>query len=152
MWCGTCSILDYFGTSKASGDLRDKTVVFEGVGPDGNPNTKAVPYADPAASNVNGYYWVRYGFGGNNEQGMYDASWIRLRELTVSYNVPTKLFGKAPFKALSLSFTGRNLWLSTDFPGVDPETNLTGDSNGFGLEYFNMPNTKSYNFGLKATF
>lgn len=152
MWCGTCSILDYFGTSKASGDLRGQTVVFEGVSPDGTANTKAVPYADPTAANINGYYWARYGFGGNNEQGMYDASWIRLRELTVSYNVPTKLFGKAPFKALSLSFTGRNLWLSTDFPGVDPETNLTGDSNGFGLEYFNMPNTKSYNFGLKATF
>jgi hypothetical protein len=48
--------------------------------------------------------------------------------------------------------TGRNLWLSTDYSGVDPETNLIGSANAQGLDYFNMPGTKGYNFGIRAGF
>jgi hypothetical protein len=44
------------------------------------------------------------------------------------------------------------LWLSTDYPGIYPETNLTGASNGIGLDYFNMPNTRSYAVLLNLTF
>jgi hypothetical protein len=55
-------------------------------------------------------------------------------------------------EALSITLTGRNLWLKTDYPGIDPETNLTGASNGYGLDYFNMPNTKSYNVTVNLTF
>jgi hypothetical protein len=52
----------------------------------------------------------------------------------------------------SISLTGRNLWLNTDYPGIDPETNLTGASNGYGLDYFNMPNTKSFSATVRLTF
>lgn len=151
MWCGTCGIMNYFGTSDVSGELRDETVVFEGVLEDGTPNTQAVPYADPATG-VSSYYWQRYGFGGITEMNIHDTSWIRLRELTVSYSLPSNLFNNIPMEGASLTFTGRNLWLSTDYPGIDPETNLTGASNGIGLDYFNMPNTKSYNLGLQVIF
>jgi hypothetical protein len=48
--------------------------------------------------------------------------------------------------------TGRNLWLSTPYKGIDPETNLMGANNAQGLDYFNMPNTKSYVFGVKVDF
>jgi hypothetical protein len=51
------------------------------------------------------------------------------------------------------SFIGRNLWLSTDYPGVDPETSLTGaGSNLTGFDYFNMPSTKAVTFGVKLSF
>jgi len=151
MWCGTCGILDYFGTSQPSGDLRDESVVFEGVLPDGTQNNISVPYADPAAG-LGGNYWIRYGFGGISEMSIYDTSWLRLRELTVSYNFPSNLFNNIAVEGASLTFTGRNLWLDTEYPGIDPETNLTGASNGIGLDYFNMPNTKSYNLGLQVIF
>lgn len=151
MWCGTCGVIDYFGTSAATGELRNESVVFEGVLEDGTPNTQAVPYADPAAG-LGANYWVRYGFGGITEMSLFDTSWIRLRELTLSYALPSSLFNNIPMEGASLTFTGRNLWLSTDYPGIDPETNLTGASNGIGLDYFNMPNTKSYNLGLRVTF
>ncbi len=151
MWCGTCGILDYFGTSQLSGDTRGETVVFEGVLEDGTPNTQAVPYADPA-NGLGSYYFVRYGFGGTSEMNIFDTSWLRLRELTVSYRLPSNLFNSIPVRGATITFTGRNLWLETDYPGIDPETNLTGASNGFGLDYFNMPNTKSYNLGLNVTF
>ena len=56
------------------------------------------------------------------------------------------------FDDVTVSLTGRNLWVNTDYPGIDPETNLTGDSNGYGLDYFNMPNTKGWSATLKVTF
>lgn len=152
MWCGTCGIIDYFGTSQLSGDTRDQTITFEGVSAaDGTPITSTVPYFDPAAG-LGAAYFVRYGFGGLSEPNIFDTSWFRLREVSASYTFPQSITQKLPFKNLVLTFTGRNLWLDTDFPGIDPETNLTGASNGFGLEYFNNPNTKSYNFSLKAIF
>ncbi|MEM7106315.1 MAG: SusC/RagA family TonB-linked outer membrane protein [Bacteroidota bacterium] len=153
MWCGTCGVIDYFGTSAITGELREQSVVWPGVSAaDGTPNTISVPYADPAAG-VGGSYWVRYGFGGITEMSIYDTSWIRLRELTVSYTLPDNIFKNSnTFSNVSLTFTGRNLWLNTDYPGIDPETNLTGASNGFGLDYFNMPNAKSYVFTLNASF
>ncbi len=151
MWCGTCGIMNYFGVSELTGEKRDEVVVFDGVMEDGTPNNTPVALADPAAG-LGANYWVRYGFGGLTEASIYDTSWIRLREVSVGYDIPSKITEGLPFENLSLTLTGRNLWLSTDFPGIDPETNLTGASNGVGLEYFNMPNTRSYNVALRATF
>ncbi len=144
MWCGTCGVMDYFGTSQLSADTRDQTIVFPGVLEDGTPNNIEVPYADPAGG-INSYFFVRYGFGGLMEQNIFETSWWRLREASISYAFPKSLVEKMRLNSLSVSFIGRNLWLQTDYPGVDPETNLTGTSNGFGLDYFNNPNTRSYN-------
>jgi len=151
MWCGTCGIINYFGTSELTGERREDVVVFDGVTAEGTPNNTPVALADPAGG-LGAIYWVRYGFGGLTEDSIFDTSWIRLREVSIGYDVPAKITDGLPFENLSLTLTGRNLWLTTDFPGIDPETNLTGASNGFGLEYFNMPNTRSYNLALRATF
>lgn len=159
MWCGTCGIMDYFGTSEQSATERDDIVVFDGVVNQGTasepnyvPNTTAVALGegDPNSS-FTSFYRVRYGFGGISEMSIYDTSWLRLRELTLSYQLPTNILGSS-FNGGTISVTGRNLWLDTEFPGIDPETNLTGDSNGYGLDYFNMPNTKSYAATVRLNF
>ncbi|MUP41682.1 SusC/RagA family TonB-linked outer membrane protein [Christiangramia aestuarii] len=151
VWCGTCGILDYFGVSEET-LLRDQSTVFEGVvAATGEPNTRVVPYSDPTRSENNNY-WRRYGFGDVDEGNVYDASWIRLREVTLTYSLPEKFFENSFIDGLSFSVFGRNLWLETDYPGVDPETNLTGDSNGLGLDYFNQPNTKSYGLNVQLNF
>ncbi|MCH4823959.1 SusC/RagA family TonB-linked outer membrane protein [Gramella lutea] len=151
IWCGTCGILDYFGMSEET-LLRDQTTVFEGiVQSTGQPNAQEVPYSDPTISENNNY-WRRYGFGDVDEGNVYDGSWIRLREVTLSYSLPDKFFDNSFFEGISFSAFGRNLWLETDYPGVDPETNLTGDSNGMGLDYFNQPNTKSYGLNVQLNF
>lgn len=152
VWCGTCGIINYFGTSQVTADQRGITdFVFEGVLEDGSPNTTPVDFANPA-DGLGAIKWVRYGFGGLSEESIFDASWVRLRELTVKYSLPASLFQNNFVKGIDVAFTGRNLWLSTDYPGIDPETNLTGTTNGFGLDYFNNPNTKSYGFSILATF
>lgn len=164
IWQGTQGIMNYFGTSQESADLREvKGHVFEGIRKsDGQPNTTPVDYFPspdpitglfPSNNNAtNSIYWVRYAFGGLSEQSVYDASWVRLREVTITYMFPKTLFENKFIKSATLSLTGRNLWLKTDAPGIDPETNLTGASNGFGLEYFNMPNTRSYGAVVQLTF
>ncbi|MEO1030915.1 MAG: SusC/RagA family TonB-linked outer membrane protein [Bacteroidota bacterium] len=151
VWCGTCGILDYFGTS-ARTSIREGSTVFQGlVQSTGQPNTQVVPYFDNTISENNNF-WRRYGFGGLSESNVYDASWVRLREITLSYSLPEKILENFFIETVTISAFGRNLWLSTDYPGVDPETNLTGDTNGIGLDYFNQPNTKSYGLDVKFNF
>ncbi|WP_271782905.1 SusC/RagA family TonB-linked outer membrane protein [Aquimarina algiphila] len=151
IWCGTCGILDFFGVSQATADQREITdFVFDGVVQStGQPNTQQVALADNTTG-VN--RWTKYGFGGIGEDSVYDASWVRLREASLSYNFGEKLLNGTPISSGSITLSGRNLWLDTKYPGVDPETNLTGDSNGIGLEYFNQPNTRSYAVSLKLNF
>ncbi|MCF8295631.1 MAG: SusC/RagA family TonB-linked outer membrane protein [Bacteroidales bacterium] len=90
--------------------------------------------------------------GGPTSAAIEDASWVRLREITLSYQLNSKVFEKTFIKGLQLYFTGRNLLLSTPYSGIDPETSLTGARDSQGMDYFNMPGTKAYTFGLRATF
>jgi hypothetical protein len=77
---------------------------------------------------------------------------VRLRELSLSYQLPASICKALHIPGASIGFTGRNLALWTNAPelGVDPETNLTGVTNGRGLDYFNNPGTKSYIFNLSV--
>ncbi|WP_237708889.1 outer membrane beta-barrel protein [Gillisia marina] len=153
VWCGTCGIIDYFGTSQKTAEQREITdFVFEGVNANtGAVNTTEVALADPA-NGLGSYRWVRYGFGGVSEDYIFDSSWVRLREAAISYQLPQSLLDVTFFNSGSITASGRNLFLITDYPGIDPETNLTGSSNGIGLDYFNQPNTKSYALTVKLNF
>lgn len=158
IWNGTNGIINYFGTSQLTAEDRNiRGYVFDGVLADGTgtptdvANNIPVDFANPA-NGLGGNKWVKYGFGGLVEENIQDGSWVRLREVTLTYQFPTALLSKAKISNASLSLTGRNLWLQTSYTGIDPETNLTGASNGIGLDYFNMPNTRSYGAALRVTF
>jgi hypothetical protein len=148
MWNGTRGALYFFGTHKETED-RTGTKVFDGVkASNGQSNDIAAPYGEGWLSlgNGNGF------FGSNTEDFIEDASWVRLRELSLSYVIPSSMMESTPFSGLTVSFTGRNLWLSTAYKGVDPETSLLGASSGQGLDYFNMPSAKSYVFSFSLNF
>jgi hypothetical protein len=148
MWNGTRGAMYFFGTHKETED-REGTKVFDGVkASNRQTNDITAQYGQDwlAFGNGNGFY------GSNTEDFIEDASWVRLRELTLSYVIPTSVMESTPFSGLTVSFTGRNLWLSTPYKGVDPETSLLGASSAQGLDYFNMPSTKSYVFALKLNF
>ncbi len=120
------------------------TKVFDGViESTGQPSTIAVPL-------TNTFYHQTY----NNidENFAEDASWVRLRTLSLSYNLPSKFLENTFMNSLSFTFTGRNLWLSTDYKGVDPETNGLGAGNVQGFNTITAPNTRSYGFTLRAKF
>ena len=148
IWNGTIARLNRLGRTEASAD-RTHNYVVPGVvqNPDGSfsPNTKEISAFT--------YYQKYLGDNGSaTEQAIFDGSWVRLREVSLSYKFKFKN-SKSFIQGLEISATGRNLWLSTDYPGVDPETSLTGaGSNVGGFDYFNMPGTKSYIVGLRASF
>jgi hypothetical protein len=100
----------------------------------------------------NWYTGLGGGFGSVSQDYIRDASWFRLREISVNYKLPKAMLSKLHIPGASIGFTGRNLLLWTQFPGVDPELNLTGTSNGRGLDYFTNPGTKSLIFSLKLNF
>ncbi|MGB9851241.1 MAG: SusC/RagA family TonB-linked outer membrane protein [Candidatus Kapaibacteriota bacterium] len=156
MWNGTRSALYYFGTHKEV-ENRDYKKVFTGVKGhfDANGNLVVSGKNDIevtinqdwlATGNANGF------FGSNTEDFVEDAGWVRLRELSLSYKLPKSIVEYTPFSNVILTFTGRNLWLSTKYKGVDPETNLMGAYSAQGLDYFNMPGIRSYNFTITVDF
>ncbi|MDP4281860.1 MAG: SusC/RagA family TonB-linked outer membrane protein [Bacteroidota bacterium] len=145
MWDGTRGAMDYFGTS--AGTLnRGEKVLFEGiVQSTGKANTQEVELTQ------DWYQGVGSGFVGCTQPYIEDAGWVRLRTVTLSYSL-SNLVKKSFIRQLTVYFTGTNLWLYTHYKGVDPETNLLGSDNAQGIDYFNMPGTKSYTIGLNLAF
>lgn len=148
VWNGTRGALYYFGTHKDT-EIRGTTKVFDGVKQSNGQANDIEAALDEnwlSLGNGNGFY------GSNTEDFIEDASWVRLREVTLSYTFPSSIMKSTPISGLVLSFTGRNLWLSTNYTGVDPETSLTGASNAQGIDYFNMPSTRSFVFAATLNF
>jgi TonB-linked SusC/RagA family outer membrane protein len=98
-------------------------------------------------------YFFTQGPGGNfagpSEEFVEDGGFVRLKEVTLSYTFPLQFIG---MQAATVSITGRNLKLWTNYSGIDPETNLTGPTNGQGIDYFNNPSTKTYVFSIKFDY
>lgn len=140
----TVARLHRFGLSEASED-RERTYIIEGVKEDGTPNDTEI--------SARTYYSNYLGDGpGAAEQFIENVKWVRLRDASISYSMNPKSLGNA-VSSLEFSITGRNLWLSTNYKGVDPETSLTGAGSRInGLDYFNNPGSKSVIFGVRVSF
>lgn len=80
---------------------------------------------------------------------MYDASFVKLRELQIGYSIPDHVFGKLPFRGATISLVGRNLFLWDNVPHIDPETmSYSGGTALPGIEYMSLPSTRSYGVNL----
>ncbi|HEY8510453.1 MAG TPA: SusC/RagA family TonB-linked outer membrane protein [Cyclobacteriaceae bacterium] len=96
-------------------------------------------------------YWGDVGGETNAKTDLfvYDASFIKLRQVTFGYNLPRAILEKTPFRSVRLSFVGRNLAIiHKNTPNIDPESSYSS-GNGQGLDYFGFPSTRSYGFDLK---
>ena len=108
-----------------------------------------VDLANPARG-LEENYWVRYGLGGVAEQAIQDGSWIRLNEVKMTYRFRKPLHRLLPKAEVHLSLIGKNLLLFTPYSGVDPTATLFGYESGMGLDFFNVPNTRSYGLSLSV--
>jgi len=92
-------------------------------------------------------------FGNVLEPFVGDATWTRLRELTLSYQITRKHLPKfTRLSSVNIEISGRNLWLSSKLKSIDPDSNVEGSGSGRGIVYFNNPGSKSYLFTLKLDF
>ena len=92
-------------------------------------------------------------FGNVLEPFITDATWTRLREVTLSYRITRKHLPKfTGLSSVNIEVSGRNLWLNSALKTIDPDSNVEGSGSGRGIVYFNNPGTRSYLFSLKLNF
>ncbi|MDC1105925.1 SusC/RagA family TonB-linked outer membrane protein, partial [Prolixibacteraceae bacterium] len=95
-------------------------------------------------------YWARV--AQVDEQWIYDATNIRLRELSIGYSIPKSILEGTPFTNAQISFVGRNLWLIySNLPGLDPESSYS-QSNAQGLELGAVSTPRTLGFNIKLDF
>lgn len=148
MWNGTRGALYTFGT-------HEETLNWRGAGKD-----TAWTGAGPGC--VNGvcktvklnHFWGRGaggGFGGPMSQFMEDAGFVKLRDVSLTYTFTQPFIARTGFSSMDVTLSGRNLKTWTNYRGLDPETNLTGQSTGRGIDYFNNPQTRSWVINVNLT-
>ncbi len=82
-----------------------------------------------------------------------DASYLRLKTLTIGYTIPSKIISKIGLGGLQTYVTGENLLTFTKYTGFDPEVNAFGASNTVqGIDFGTFPQTRNIIFGIKANF
>lgn len=115
----------------------------------GAPIANNIPVTANEMFFIDGYSWF-------DDLMVFDASYVKLREVTISYQLPASLLEKTPFGSANISFSGRNLWFNAynmpDALNIDPEISATGAGNAQGLEFINLPNTRRYGVNLQFTF
>lgn len=97
-----------------------------------------------------------YGAGATSEVNMFDATTIRLREISLGYTFPKSMFSKTPIKGLTIQLNGNNLWFNAvNVPSsvnFDPEVSSQGVDNGLGFDYLTGPSSRRYGAVLRLTF
>lgn len=97
-------------------------------------------------------------YAGTESNFIEDASWVRIRNISLSYDLPKDLIKKSkmPISRFGVVLTAENVALWTPYTGVDPETNTLGSGvkglGGAGIDYGTLPATKSFSIGFNVTF
>ena len=136
------------GTVAVAGIDREATYILPGVLEDGSPNNIQVTATTLGFNTI--------GFSDGNDLQIYDGSTLRLNEVSLSYDLPTKFLDKTPFGKLSFTLSGNNIWYKAfNFPEdvrFDTNTLSTGVGNGQGIDYITGPSSRRYGLSVKATF
>jgi len=107
-------------------------------------NNVSVPFSDFS-------YW--YNAYGLHETAIFDASYIKLKEARLAWDIPGKFVRKLSGSRISLALVGRNLALIySKIPHVDPETSISADNSKQGFEIFNMPSARTITMNITLTF
>jgi TonB-linked SusC/RagA family outer membrane protein len=140
---------DGFTKQTLMGREGEAPLTVTGVTDDGAGGYK--PFSKTLTPGEAANYWGKLGDRAA-EKFIYDASFIKLRQVTLGYQIPKKILSRTPVQGLMVSFVARNLAiLKKNTPNIDPESSYTS-SNSQGLDYFGFPATRTYGFNLRANF
>lgn len=153
IFSGTNRALQANGTAACTvvDGKRDKFIV-DGVVSDGNGGYKAnETEVTPQA------YWsaiaTSTGNLGIGEANVYDATNVRLRNLSLSYAIPKGKLSKTPFQQVKLGLSCNNVWMiKSHLNGVDPESVFATSTNATGFENMSSPTSRSYLFNVTFGF
>ena len=118
-------------------------VILDGVKEDGTPNTLRVA----------GNNYLLFGYARNpNSMFTYDASYLKLRELVLTYKLPKSMIGSSFIKGASISFVGSNLWIiMKNLPDADPEAGISS-GNLQGWQSGVLPTTRNFGLNINLEF
>ena len=134
----TQSVMDYYGASEATAIARDNG----GAVVNGFP-ISAVDYYSTVGSATDG--------GGVGAMYVYDATNVRLSELTLSYDIPVRKWGSF-VKGLNVAFIGKNLFFFYKKAPYDPEATASSGTYMQGIDFFMMPSLRNLGFSVKVEF
>lgn len=121
--------------------VYDDGMIFKGVLADGTPNTTVISAQE--------YYKASYNI---SEAYVYSSTFVKLREIKLTYNFAKNLIRKIGLEDASITATGRNLFfIYKDAPNIDPETAFN-TGNAQGLESLALPTTRNYSISLNVKF
>ena len=143
----TINIGRYTGVLAETTFGRETGIVGEGVV---NTGTAENPVYTPNTKNISSEEWHhKYYSLTNNEETIFDGSYVKLREVRMTYRLPGKVFPRLPFRDITISAVGRNLaLLYSNVPHIDPETSYYNDGNLQGIENGQIPTTRSIGFNI----
>ncbi len=149
-YSGTKDIQQFVGSDPLTlyNDRQDFVIpnsVYKGSDGAYHPNTTKVHYQD---------YWTNF-IREDYANNLVDASYVKLREVSLSYSFPKKWMTKTKFITnIELSLFGNNVWMWTPKSNTyaDPEVNAYGAGNAQGFEFYNLPSLKTFGFGAKFDF
>ena len=136
VYSATQGILDFYGASEASAEMRDNG---------------GIPVNFGLLDAQSYYQTISTGSGGHGAYYLYDATNIRLQELTLNYTFPRKWFNNK--MGLTVGFVARNLAMIYCKAPFDPELSASTSSNYYqGVDYFMLPSTRNLGFNVKFQF
>jgi len=142
------SINDYPGYYISDGIVYNSSGTVVGEDLSGQPNYLYVNPEDYWNNFTSYSTWLE----DIQEPFIYDASYVKLREIVLTYRFPEEWADKVKMKDASISFYGRNLWLIfSNVPNIDPEAYYT-NGNAQGMELYSWPNRRSWGINLKMKF
>ena len=142
------------GLHPRSIENREVPQTFDGVLKDGFENT-----ANPTPNNItiNPYLNNTFYSGSVIDQEFIerDVNWVRLRDVSINYRLPNKILERTKiFSTASIGFTATDLFMWTNYTGGDPGVNgtnvATGGSGSMGIDFGNLPVSKTYNFNIRV--
>lgn len=137
MYNGTLLTMNYFGATKESLPYHEGTMVAKGI-------DQATGLENTVQVSKQKYFQA---YNNVTEAGIYDTSYLKLRDITLSYKLP-----KFAGIDLSVYAFARNLLVWAKMPSLDPESSQGNGNMGGYFERFSVPNTSSYGGGLKLSF
>jgi TonB-linked SusC/RagA family outer membrane protein len=143
----TVNIGRYTGVLKETLVGREEGIVGQGVV---NTGTAENPIYTPNTTRITSEEWhKKYYSLTNNEATIFDGSFVKLREVKLTYVLAGKVFKSLPFRDIAVSVVGRNLaLLHSNVPHIDPETSYYIDSNLQGIENGQVPTTRTVGFNI----
>ncbi|QJB33371.1 SusC/RagA family TonB-linked outer membrane protein [Chitinophaga oryzae] len=144
LYSGTNDYGYYFGLQKATLDGRSGGVTIKAQDP--NDPTK---YTDKVVDAQDYYQNIAFNIA---EPFIYSGAFVKLRQVILTYSLPSATLNKTPFTGASLSFVARNLWIIyKDVPNVDPESTYSNGA-GQGAELLGYPQSRSFGLNLNVKF